>query len=103
MRESIGDIPDTRNALLDYGLDGMPNTGDIGENNGILDDGERLDSEKVNYFNQNQIGLHISKSFTYSNYNLGFALKFLDHRIGTTKKPWNRIRLWFLIEQMEKQ
>ena len=47
MRESIGDIPDTRNALLDYGLDGMPNTGDIGENNGILDDGERLDQKKL--------------------------------------------------------
>jgi len=97
MRESIGDIPDTRNALLDYGLDGMPNTGDIGENNGILDDGERLDSEKVNYFNQNQIGLHISKSFTYNNYNLGLAIKFLDHHIGIQKSHGIGLDFGFLL------
>ena len=97
MSEFIGDIPDTRNALLDYGLDGIPNSGDIGENNGILDDGERLDAEKVSYFNQNQIGLHISKSFNYDNYNLGFALKFLDHRISIHKSHGIGLDFGFLL------
>ena len=36
--EGIDQIPDTRNLLLDFGLDGIPGTGDIGENNGQLDE-----------------------------------------------------------------
>ena len=43
IHEGIDQIPDTRNILLDFGLDGVPGTGDIGEGNGTLDEGERLD------------------------------------------------------------
>ena len=42
--EGIDHIPDTRNILLDFGLDGIPGSGDSGEGNGILDEGERLDN-----------------------------------------------------------
>ncbi len=48
-RVGVDQIPDTRNALLDWGSDGIPGTGDEGEGNGQLDPGERLDYERVSY------------------------------------------------------
>ncbi|BFN37134.1 hypothetical protein [Fidelibacter multiformis] len=48
-RVGVDHIPDTRNALLDWGHDGMPGTGDDGEGNGLLDPGERLDYDQVSY------------------------------------------------------
>jgi len=82
MHESIDKIPDTRKLLLDYGYDGIPGTGDIGENNGILDDGERLDNEKIKYINQNQLGIHLSTAWLINRINIGLALKILNHSIG---------------------
>ena len=49
--EGVSGVPDTRNALLDWGNDGVFGTFDPGENNGILDEGERLDANKITYFN----------------------------------------------------
>ena len=46
-RIGITDIPDSRNALLDYGLDGIPGTGDTGEGNGLLDENEIIDYDGV--------------------------------------------------------
>ena len=51
LREAVSNIPDTRDLLLDWGEDGMPGTMDFGEANGGLDEGERLDFEKIKYFN----------------------------------------------------
>lgn len=48
-RVGVDHIPDTRSALLDWGSDGMPGTGDEGEGNGLLDPGERLDYNQVSY------------------------------------------------------
>jgi hypothetical protein len=48
-RVGVDNIPDTRSALLDWGEDGIPGTGDDGEGNGILDPGERLDYDRVSY------------------------------------------------------
>ena len=50
--EGISDIPDTRNVLLDWGEDGIFGTFDPGEGNGTLDNGERLDTDKIEYFSQ---------------------------------------------------
>lgn len=50
-RISVDQIPDTRSALLDWGLDGIPGTGDEGEGNGILDPGEHLNYDDVTYHN----------------------------------------------------
>lgn len=50
-RVSVDHIPDTRSALLDWGLDGIPGTGDEGEGNGILDPGEHLNYDEVTYHN----------------------------------------------------
>ena len=47
--EGIGQIPDTRFMLLDWGNDGQFGTNDFGEGNGVLDEGERLDIEKIKY------------------------------------------------------
>ena len=56
--EGVSQIPDTRYMLLDWGLDGQFGTNDLGEGNGILDEGERLDKDQLRHFNQHQIGLH---------------------------------------------
>ncbi|HCI16755.1 MAG TPA: hypothetical protein DE027_08000 [Candidatus Marinimicrobia bacterium] len=82
IHEGIDQIPDTRNILLDFGLDGVPGTGDIGEGNGTLDEGERLDEDKVKYFSQRQLGLHLSTSWKNNNIEFGIAVKSLFHSIG---------------------
>ena len=79
--EGISSVPDTRNALLDWGNDGVFGTFDPGENNGILDEGERLDASKISYFNQNQLGLFSAISKPYKNWKLGLGIKFLIHTL----------------------
>ncbi len=79
--EGVSGIPDTRNALLDWGNDGVFGTYDPGENNGILDEGERLDANKISFFNQNQIGLFGAMSKPYKDWKLGFGMKLLIHTI----------------------
>lgn len=82
MHEGIDQIPDTRNILLDFGFDGVPGTGDIGENNGLLDDGERLDEHKIKYFSQRQIGFHLSTAWEKKSLTYGLAVKGLNHNLG---------------------
>ena len=82
MHEGIDQIPDTRNILLDFGFDGVPGTGDIGENNGLLDDGERLDENKIKYFSQRQIGFHLSTAWEKKSLTYGLAVKGLNHNLG---------------------
>ena len=77
--EGIGSIPDTRNALLDWGSDGVFGTFDQGENNGILDEGERIDANKVSYFNQNQFGVYGAISKPYRGWSIGVGMKLLFH------------------------
>jgi len=79
--EGIGSIPDTRGALMDWGLDGVIGTNDIGENNGVLDEGERLDKSKINYFSQRQIAFHSSFLRSVNNQNIGFGIKFLHYKL----------------------
>jgi len=82
LHEGIDDIPDTRHILMDFGLDGVPGTGDIGEGNGTLDEGERLDESKLKYFSQRQFGMHLSTSWTKDITEIGLALKLLQHTLG---------------------
>jgi len=82
LHESVSKIPNTQNILLDWGLDGVPNTGDFGESNGYLDDGERLDNENVSYFNQHQLGVYLSTQFSLYGQNIGVAIKSLFHKLG---------------------
>ncbi len=82
IHEGIDDIPDTRHILMDFGLDGVPGTGDIGEGNGILDEGERLDEKKLKYFSQRQLGLHLSTAWKREHFEIGLALKMLQHSLG---------------------
>ena len=82
MYEGIDKIPDTRDMLLDFGLDGVPGTGDIGEGNGMIDEGERLDKEKLSFFSQKQTGFHLSTSWDNEKYSYGIAVKSLFHNLG---------------------
>ena len=82
--QGIGEIPDTRNALLDWGNDGQFDTNDPGEGNGVLDEGERLDKNKLTYFSQQQIGIHGAFQTKILNKNFGVAVKFLNHYLGSS-------------------
>jgi len=79
--EGIGSIPDTREALMDWGLDGVLGTNDAGENNGILDQGERLDKSKINYFSQRQLAFHSSFLRSVNQRKIGVGIKFLNYRL----------------------
>ena len=79
--EGVDGIPDTRNALLDWGLDGIFGTFDVGEGNGSLDEGERLDVDNIRFFNQNIFGLYGAHSKIFNNWKIGFGLKIILHTI----------------------
>jgi len=82
LHESIDHIPNTTNALTDWGLDGVPETGDFGEGNGIIDEGERIDADKIKYFHQSQSAIHISTSWNVKDWRFGVAVKTLFHKLG---------------------
>jgi hypothetical protein len=82
LHESVAHIPDTRNLLLDWGRDGIPGTQDVGEGNGILDEGERLDETKLKYFQQRQWGVYLSSAWQWRQWRLGIGLKGLFHALG---------------------
>lgn len=67
---SVGDIHDTRNALID--LDG----------DGELDDGEELDESKITYFSSKEGALIGSYARNFGDFLLGASLKFIYKRIG---------------------
>ncbi len=112
LHESVTKIPNTQDLLLDWGLDGVPNTGDIGENNGYLDDGERLNNENISYFNQHQVGIQLSTQFLLYGFDFGIAVKSLFHtlgdhfgsgiglNIGMKKSFWNNTNIGFSIHNL---
>ena len=80
--QGIGQIPDTRNMLLDWGVDGQFVTNDLGEGNGILDEGERLDKNKLAFFTQKQFGLYSAFRRKILNRNFGIAFKLLGQNLN---------------------
>ncbi len=83
IRLGVDDIPNTTEALLDYGLDGKPNTGDEGEGNGIIDENERIDPSKVFYFNSAEWGMFLSfGTRASSKISYGASAKFLLKQLG---------------------
>lgn len=82
IHESVSNIIDTRSSLLDWGLDGVPNTGDSGEGNGILDEGERLDADRLKQFSQHQWAFHLASGWSIRDYQIGIAAKGLIHLLG---------------------
>ena len=80
--EGIGKIPDTQEMLLDWGYDGQFGTNDLGEGNGILDEGERLDIDQIRYFNQSRVGLYGAFKHKIRDMPIGFGLKMLSHSLG---------------------
>ncbi|MBA65919.1 MAG: hypothetical protein CMG55_08980 [Candidatus Marinimicrobia bacterium] len=80
--EGIGNIPDTRSALFDWGLDGEYGTNDQGENNGIIDPGERLDQNQIYYFSQKRIGIYGASIYRFNNFPIGIGIKILSNTLG---------------------
>jgi len=79
--EGIGQIPDTRNMLLDWGNDGQFGTNDPGEGNGILDEGERLDADQLKFFSQHQLGLHLAFNRSIKQIPVGIGVKLLSYSL----------------------
>ena len=77
--EGVSQIPDTRNMLLDWGLDGQFGTNDLGEGNGVLDEGERLDKEQLRYFDQHQIGVYGAIMSKIMGLPIGIGYKILSY------------------------
>ncbi len=83
IRLGVDDIPNTEDALLDYGEDGIPGTGDAGEGNGIIDSNERLDRNKIFYFNSAEYAVYLSYGTRKSsNFFYGGNVKVLKKGIG---------------------
>ena len=83
IRLGVDDIPNTKNALLDYGKDGVPDTGDEGEGNGIIDENERIDPNKVFYFNSAEYAVYLSYGKKRSStFYYGGNIKFIKKGIG---------------------
>ena len=83
IRLAVDDIPNTTNALLDYGIDGIPNTGDQGEGNGIIDENERIDPNQVFYFNSADYAVFLSYGAKQrENFYYGGNVKVLRKGIG---------------------
>ncbi|KPJ53900.1 hypothetical protein AMJ39_02595 [candidate division TA06 bacterium DG_24] len=81
VRLGVDEIPVTSTLeLLDYGLDGEPNTGDEGEGNGRLDVNERIvyDEDKISWTSDNEIAVYLSygRGMSSSLY-LGGSVKIL--------------------------
>ena len=82
LQEYVGGIPNTTEGLLDWGADGIPGTLDAGEGNGVLDEGERLDADKITNFYQQQWGLYLTTTFIWNEWIFGAGLKGLFHSLG---------------------
>lgn len=77
-RIGVEDIPDSRNALLDYGIDGIPGTGDTGEGNGILDENEIIDYDGVIFQGIANYTLHLGMPiYKVNKWNFGLTLGLL--------------------------
>jgi len=83
IRLAVDDIPNTEKALLDYGIDGIPNTGDPGEGNGIIDEKEAIDPNQVFYFNSAEYAVYLSYGTKRrDNFFYGGNVKVLRKGIG---------------------
>jgi len=83
IRLGVDDIPNTTEALLDYGVDGIPGTADLGEGNGKIDDNERLDPNKVFYFNSAEYAFYVSYGIRKSErFYYGGNVKIIRKGIG---------------------
>jgi hypothetical protein len=97
IRLGIEDIPYTNDALLDYGLDGIQGTGDIGEGNGEMDDNERLDYGKVQLENVTYNALYLSYGrLLRPNLSLGTSLKILNVDLITSGASGYGLDIGFL-------
>ena len=83
IRLGVDDIPNTQEALIDYGEDGIPNTGDAGEGNGAIDENERIDPNKVFYFNSAEYAVYLSYGYKKSQkFFYGGNVKVIKKGIG---------------------
>lgn len=83
IRLGVDDIPNTTEALLDYGNDGIPGTGDLGEGNGQIDENERLDPNKVFFFNSAEYAFFLSYGIRKSDrFYYGGNIKVIRKGIG---------------------
>ncbi len=85
-RLSIQNIPFTEDFdFHDWGIDGLPDTQDEGENNNSFDPGEPLiyDEERILRVTNNDLALFLSYGWVFSNgFSFGGSLKMIKRQIG---------------------
>ncbi len=107
-RGGVSNIPDTRNALLDYGTDGVAESDDADgtENNGRLDPGERLSINSISYFSTQQflaelgytqhvnpkLALHGTARLIYNDLEVESGIGFGFHG-GLLYEPVKKLRM----------
>lgn len=96
-------VPDSRDALLDYGADGIPGTMDEGENNGLLDPGERLDRDRIIMHSLNNYTVTFSFPYRINELEIGISARLMLQDLIASKgygmsfdlfylKSWNNIQ-----------
>ncbi len=76
-RIAIEDVPDSRNALMDYGADGIPGTNDTGEGNGKFDSGERINYDNVSFNSLSNYIVNVGIPFReILSYETGITMNF---------------------------
>jgi hypothetical protein len=84
VRLAVDNIPDTRNAFLDFGLDGVDGTGDQGEGNGVYDLGEPIDPSRFTYDSDVEMAFLVSYARSLSDkLSVGGTLKLLRQELLT--------------------
>jgi len=83
-RLATDDIPFTRSdGFYDYGPDGIPGTGDVGEGNGAWDPGEPVDATAIDMKSEGDYALLIGVALPISEkLSWGISGKFLHQNIG---------------------
>jgi len=107
-RGGVSGIPDTRDALLDYGTDGVDNSNDPdgSENNGQMDPGERLSINSITYFSTQQFLVELGYSHLLrESLAIHGTARLLHHDLltesgmgvgfhgGLLYQPWKQLRL----------
>ncbi len=110
-RISLGNVADSRGALLDYGADGLPATFDEGEGNGRLDPGERLNYDNVTIHSLENYCVTVAFPFQFKSLQLGVSSRFMMQDLLAARgyglafdlyfqKKWKRLQGLFKISDL---
>lgn len=76
-RIAVESVPDSRDALMDFGKDGIPGTNDTGEGNSEFDSGERINYNNVTFKSLSNYIVNVAMPFRkILSYETGITMNF---------------------------